>query len=85
MGEASVHKKLRSSEMGAQEITSLLRWLASSRRVSASTQNQALSAILFLCRERSHCGLRSDVDDAECAVKAELKTQACLHASPGKR
>jgi hypothetical protein len=45
--------------MGAQEITSLLTWLASSRRVSASTQNQALSAILFLCRERSHCGLRS--------------------------
>ena len=33
------------------DITSLLTWLASSRRVSASTQNQALSALLFLYKE----------------------------------
>jgi integrase len=45
------HKKRHPSEMGAQEITSFLTWLASSRRVSASTQNQALSAILFLYRD----------------------------------
>jgi integron integrase len=45
------HKKRHPSEMGGQEITSFLTWLASSRRVSASTQNQALSAILFLYRD----------------------------------
>ena len=34
--------------MGAPEITAFLTWLALHRRVSASTQNQALSAVLFL-------------------------------------
>src|SRR5438132_6955986 len=44
------HGKWHPSEMGAPEITSFLTWLATDRRVSASTQNQALSAILFLYR-----------------------------------
>lgn len=34
--------------MGATEIVAFLSWLAVDRQVSASTQNQALSAILFL-------------------------------------
>ena len=34
--------------MGATEIVAFLSWLAVDRRVSASTQNQALSAVLFL-------------------------------------
>ena len=34
--------------MGAAEISQFLTWLAVERRVSASTQNQALSALLFL-------------------------------------
>jgi integron integrase len=48
------HKKRHPSEMGAPEITSFLTWLASNRRVSASTQNQALSAVLFLYRDVLH-------------------------------
>ena len=36
--------------MGAPEIATFLSWLATARRVSASTQNQALSALLFLYR-----------------------------------
>ena len=36
--------------MGAEAIASFLTWLAVERRVSASTQNQALSALLFLYR-----------------------------------
>ncbi len=36
------------SEMGAKEIEAFLTYLAVDRKVSASTQNQALSAILFL-------------------------------------
>ena len=37
--------------MGASEIGGFLSWLAVQRRVSASTQNQALSAVLFLYRD----------------------------------
>jgi hypothetical protein len=37
--------------MGAAEITRFLTWLAVDGRVAASTQNQALSALLFLYRE----------------------------------
>lgn len=38
-------------DMGTQEVTAYLTHLAVNRCVSASTQNQALSAILFLYRE----------------------------------
>jgi site-specific recombinase XerD len=41
------HGKRHPRELGAAEVTSFLSALAA-RRVSASTQNQALSAILFL-------------------------------------
>ena len=45
------HKKKHPSAMGAPEVTAFLTWLAVDQRVSASTQNQALSAVLFLYRE----------------------------------
>jgi integron integrase len=38
-------------EMGAQEVTAFLTHLATVRNVAASTQNQALAALLFLYRE----------------------------------
>ena len=38
-------------EMGAQEVGAFLTHLAVEGRVAASTQNQALSALLFLYRE----------------------------------
>ncbi len=38
-------------EMGAPEIGQFLTWLATSENVSASTQRQALSALLFLYKE----------------------------------
>ncbi|MDJ0867538.1 MAG: integron integrase [Myxococcota bacterium] len=44
------HDKRHPRDMGASEIAAYLNHLASDRRVSASTQNQALSAILFLYR-----------------------------------
>jgi hypothetical protein len=43
--------KRHPAEMGAEEVTRFLSWLAVDRRVSASTQNQALSALLFLYAE----------------------------------
>jgi integron integrase len=45
------HGKRHPAEMGAPELTSFLSALAIHGRVAASTQNQALSALLFLYRE----------------------------------
>jgi len=42
------HGKLYPAEMGENEISDFLTYLAVKRRVAASTQNQALSAIVFL-------------------------------------
>lgn len=48
------HHKQHPSTMGAPEITAFLSWLATGQRVSASTQNQALNAVLFLYRHVLH-------------------------------
>ena len=45
------HDKKHPQDMGAVEIEAFLTHLAMDRNVAASTQNQALSAILFLYRE----------------------------------
>ena len=45
------HGKRHPAEMGAAEMTQFLTSLAVRRKVAASTQNQALSALLFLYRE----------------------------------
>jgi integron integrase len=45
------HGKRHPSEMGAAEVEAFLTYLATQRHVASSTQNQALSAILFLYRE----------------------------------
>ena len=44
------HDKRHPKEMGAPEIEAFISHLATKRKVSASTQNQALSAIQFLYR-----------------------------------
>ncbi len=45
------HDKRHPKDMGAAEVTAFLTHLAAERNVSASTQNQAKSALLFLYRE----------------------------------
>ena len=45
------HDKRHPSELGATEVEAFLTWLAVEREVSAATQNQAQSALLFLYRE----------------------------------
>jgi site-specific recombinase XerD len=45
------HGKRHPVDMGATELTAFLSSLAVDRRVAASTQNQALSALLFLYRD----------------------------------
>lgn len=45
------HKKRHPREMASEEISQFLTYLAVERRVAASTQNVALSALLFLYRD----------------------------------
>ena len=45
------HNKTHPKDMGVAEVEKYLTHLAAERQVAASTQNQALSAILFLYRE----------------------------------
>ena len=45
------HNKTHPQEMGKKEIENFLTYLARDRKVSASTQNQAKSALLFLYKE----------------------------------
>src|SRR5438309_10906593 len=45
------HRMRHPSEMGAAEVTEFLTHLARDGRVAASTQNQALSALLFLYKQ----------------------------------
>lgn len=45
------HGKRHPAEMGARELEHFLTWLAVEGKVAAATQNQALSALLFLYRE----------------------------------
>ena len=48
------HAKRHPADLGEAEIAGFLSSLATERRVSASTQNQALSALLFLYQEVLH-------------------------------
>ena len=45
------HDKRHPIEMGAREVEAFLTWLAVEGRVSASTQGQALAALLFLYKQ----------------------------------
>jgi hypothetical protein len=45
------HDRRHGRDLGAEHVEGFLSWLASERKVSASTQNQALCALLFLYRE----------------------------------
>ena len=53
--------------MGATEIRNYLTWLATYKNVAASTQNQALNAIVFLYKQVLH----QDIGDISGAVRAK--------------
>ncbi len=61
------HNKRHPAEMGEPEINQFLSYLAVSRDVSASTQNQALSAILFLYQ----VVLQKELDRIDGVVRAK--------------
>lgn len=51
------HDRRHPQDLGAEHVERYLSWLASERKVSASTQNQALCALLFLYREVLDSGI----------------------------
>ena len=53
------HNKRHPREMGVAEVRAFLAHLAVEKHVSASTQTQALSALLFLYRKVCFCVLRN--------------------------
>jgi site-specific recombinase XerD len=61
-------------EMGGAEITAFLTHLAVDENVAASTQNQALSAILFLYREVLQLDLDFDIDAVRAKRRQNLPT-----------
>ena len=61
------HQKRHPLEMGEQEIEAFLSFLAIRRQVSASTQNQAFNALLFLYRHVLHKELKESIQ----AVRAK--------------
>jgi integron integrase len=61
------HNKQHPKEMGVPEIETFLTHLAVSENVSASTQNQALSALLFLYQSV----LKQPLDDSINAIRAK--------------
>jgi integron integrase len=56
------HDKQHPKDMGLLEIEAFLTYLAVDQKVAASTQNQALSAILFLYREILHIEIPNTID-----------------------
>jgi integron integrase len=51
------HKKRHPKDLDASAVTAFLGWLAVEESVSASTQNQALSALVFLYKDVLHLNL----------------------------
>ena len=72
------HKKRHPLDMGEQEITAFLTHLAVDKNVAASTQNQALSAILFLYKEV----LQQELGWLENVIRAKRRVHAPEVLSP---
>src|SRR5688572_11218603 len=72
------HNKRHPAEMGEAEIGRFLSALATDFHVSASTQNQALNALLFLYREI----LKKDIGYVNGVVETAAQVTGCIDA-PG--
>ncbi len=66
------HGKRHPAELGGEEVTRFLSWLAEDRRVSPSTQTQALCALLFLYRHVLRLDLPWMTDVARAPARARL-------------
>ena len=71
------HNKRHPGEMGETEIAQFLSALAQERHVSASTQNQALNALLFLYHEV----LGKEIGYVSGVVRAKRPPTGCVEPS----
>ena len=71
------HRKRHPNTMREPEIAQYLTYLATQRTVAASTQNQALNALLFLYHEV----LKIDLGRIDAVVRAK-KPQHCRNSVP---
>ena len=67
-------------ELGAAEIASFVTWLAVEQHVAASTQNQALSGVLFLYRDV----LRIDIGDVVVPPRARMPARVPVVLTPAE-
>ena len=74
------HGKRHPSEMRETEVAEFLSHLAMSRRVSASTQNQALNALVFLYR----VVLERPLESIEGIVRAKRPQRLPVVLDPGE-
>ena len=74
------HGRRHPRELGAPEISAFLTWLAVEQHVAASTQNQALSGVLFLYREV----LRQDIGAVELLPRARMPSKVPVVLSPSE-
>jgi integron integrase len=74
------HGRRHPRELGAPEISEFLTWLAVEQHVAASTQNQALSGVLFLYREV----LRQEVGVVELPPRARMPSKVPVVLSPSE-
>jgi len=65
------HGRRHPRSLGAPEISAFVTWLAVEQRVAASTQNQALSAVLFLYRHV----MRQEVGAVELLPRARMPSK----------
>jgi integrase len=72
------HGRRHPRELGAPEISAFLTWLAVEQHVAPSTQNQALSGVLFLYREV----LRLNIGVIELLPRARMPTKVPVVLSP---
>jgi len=56
-------------DVGAEDVTRFLSWLAVERRVSCATQSQALNALVFVFRH----GLGRDLEGLDASVRAQVR------------
>jgi site-specific recombinase XerD len=82
------YNKRHPQEMGVSEIEAFLTHLAVDQNVAASTQNQALSALLFLYREVLRIDLQEPIDAVRAKQPKRLPTvltKACPEPVEGTR
>ena len=74
------HQKRHPSEMGAAEVGTFLNHLATERKVSAATQNQALCALVFLYRHV----LDMEIAQMDGLVRAKRPVHLPVVLTPGE-